>query len=123
MPVCNQDKNVAQLTKTIVHDIKVLQRSHDIIFSYCFVDTEKYKLGNDIELVVRCEHDAVTYGPSGELAMMNVKSLNEWDSRVKAYMLIIFIFEYDLNTAVMHKPKPTRFISEKLNTQTPWKTH
>ena len=42
----------------------------------------KYKLGNDIELVVRCEHDAVTYGPSGELAMMNIKSLNEWDSRV-----------------------------------------
>lgn len=53
------------------------------LFSLMFCRYRKYKLGNDIELVVRCEHDAVTYGPSGELAMMNVKSLNEWDSRVK----------------------------------------
>ena len=51
------------------------------IIKLCF-RYRKYKLGNDIELVVRCEHDAVTYGPSGELAMMNIKSLNEWDSRV-----------------------------------------
>ncbi len=43
---------------------------------------KKFKLGADIELVVRCEHDAVTQGPSGELAYMNVKSLNEWDSKV-----------------------------------------
>ena len=72
------------------------------LFSLMFCRYRKYKLGNDIELVVRCEHDAVAYGPSGELAMMNVKSLNEWDSRVK-HMLIIFIFEYDLNTAIIRK--------------------
>ncbi len=49
-----------------------------------FFRYKKFKLGADIELVVRCEHDAVTQGPSGELAYMNVKSLNEWDSKVSS---------------------------------------
>ena len=48
-----------------------------IIFRY-----KKWKLGNDIELVARCEHDAVMPGPSGEMQFMNVKTLNEWDPRV-----------------------------------------
>lgn len=42
----------------------------------------KWDLGNGIVLVCRCEHDAGTYGPNGELQLMNIKSLNEWDSRV-----------------------------------------
>lgn len=42
----------------------------------------KWKLGNDIELIARCEHDAATLGPNGEIQFMNVKTLNEWDSRV-----------------------------------------
>lgn len=41
----------------------------------------KFDLGNGIVLVCRCELDAATYGPNGELQMMNIKSLNEWDSR------------------------------------------
>ncbi|KAL5019286.1 hypothetical protein ScPMuIL_005008 [Solemya velum] len=41
----------------------------------------KWTLGNDIELICRCEHDAVMYGPSGELQYLNIKTLNEWDSR------------------------------------------
>ncbi|KAK6195786.1 hypothetical protein SNE40_001142 [Patella caerulea] len=41
----------------------------------------KWKLGNDIELVARCEHDAVMHGPNGELQFINIKALNEWDSR------------------------------------------
>jgi len=41
----------------------------------------KWDLGNGIELICRCEHDAATYGPNNELQMMNIKSLNEWDSR------------------------------------------
>lgn len=41
----------------------------------------KYDLGDNVELVVRCEHDAVTVGPNGE-QFMNIKALNEWDSRV-----------------------------------------
>ena len=41
-----------------------------------------WNLGNNIELIARCEHDAATHGPNGELQMMNIKALNEWDSRV-----------------------------------------
>ncbi|ESO01694.1 hypothetical protein HELRODRAFT_185703 [Helobdella robusta] len=41
----------------------------------------KWDLGNGIELVCRCEHDCATFGPNGELQFMNVKALNEWDSK------------------------------------------
>jgi len=41
----------------------------------------KWDLGNGIELVCRCEHDAASYGPNSELQLMNIKALNEWDSR------------------------------------------
>lgn len=41
----------------------------------------KFELGNDIELICRCEHDAVLMGPNGELQFINIKTLNEWDSR------------------------------------------
>ncbi|XP_071106737.1 eukaryotic translation initiation factor 3 subunit D-like [Haliotis cracherodii] len=41
----------------------------------------KWDLGNDITLIARCEHDAIMYGPNGELQYINVKSLNEWDAR------------------------------------------
>jgi len=47
----------------------------------------KWDLGNGIELVCRCEHDAATYGPNGELQLMNIKALNEWDSRVCCTLL------------------------------------
>lgn len=43
---------------------------------------KKFSLGNDIELIVRCEHDAVMYGVNGELQYINIKTLNEWDPRV-----------------------------------------
>lgn len=41
----------------------------------------KWNLGNDIELVARTEHDANMVTPNGELCRINVKALNEWDSR------------------------------------------
>ncbi|CAG0888523.1 unnamed protein product [Darwinula stevensoni] len=41
----------------------------------------KWDLGNDITLVARCEHDAVTVGPNQEIQFINVKALNEWDPR------------------------------------------
>jgi len=41
----------------------------------------KWDLGNDIVLIARTEHDAVTHGPNNEIQYMNVKALNEWDSR------------------------------------------
>ena len=49
-----------------------------VVFRY-----RKYNLGNDINLICRCEHDAVMQGPSGELQFVNIKALNEWDSRVR----------------------------------------
>ena len=42
----------------------------------------KWDLGNGLHLVARCEHDAATYGPNSELQLVNIKALNEWDSRV-----------------------------------------
>lgn len=46
-----------------------------------------WKLGEDIDLIVRCEHDAVMTGAKGEVSFINVKTLNEWDSRVRALQL------------------------------------
>ncbi|TRY68259.1 hypothetical protein TCAL_03825 [Tigriopus californicus] len=42
---------------------------------------KKWDLGNDIKLIARCEHDAVSQGPNGDVLFMNIKALNEWDSR------------------------------------------
>lgn len=42
----------------------------------------KFDLGDDIQLICRCEHDAVTHGSGkDEIQFMNIKALNEWDSR------------------------------------------
>merc|ERR1711862_603107 len=41
----------------------------------------KWDLGGGVKLVARCEHDAVTRGPSNDLQFVNIKALNEWDSR------------------------------------------
>lgn len=41
----------------------------------------KFDLGNGINLVVRTEVDAVTIGPTGDVQFMNIKALNEWDSK------------------------------------------
>uniref|UniRef100_A0A4W3II88 Eukaryotic translation initiation factor 3 subunit D n=1 Tax=Callorhinchus milii TaxID=7868 RepID=A0A4W3II88_CALMI len=41
----------------------------------------RWKLGEDIDLIVRCEHDGVMTGANGEVSFINVKTLNEWDSR------------------------------------------
>eukprot|EP00064_Thunnus_orientalis_P020586 superscaffoldBa00005738_g20726 len=40
-----------------------------------------WKLGEDIDLIVRCEHDGVMTGANGEVSFVNIKTLNEWDSR------------------------------------------
>lgn len=41
----------------------------------------KWNLGNDIQLICRCEIDAVQQGSNNEVQFINVKALNEWDSR------------------------------------------
>lgn len=45
----------------------------------------KWDLGDGVELVVRCEHDAAMVGPNGETQFANIKALNEWDPRVSNY--------------------------------------
>lgn len=42
---------------------------------------KKFNLGEGIEIVIRTEHDAVVVGPNNEIQFMNIKALNEWDSR------------------------------------------
>merc|ERR1712168_810902 len=42
----------------------------------------KFDLGDGINLVVRCEHDAVLAAPNGENQFLNIKTLNEFDPRV-----------------------------------------
>jgi len=41
----------------------------------------KFDLGNDLVLVCRCELDAVQQGSNNETQFVNLKALNEWDSR------------------------------------------
>lgn len=38
----------------------------------------KWKLGDDVTLVVRCEHDAVTLGPNDKPQFVTIKAFNEW---------------------------------------------
>lgn len=42
----------------------------------------KWDLDGGIVLVARCEHDSVTTGSAGDTQFINIKALNEWDSRV-----------------------------------------
>jgi len=41
----------------------------------------KWDLGNNLTLVCRCELDAVQQGSNNEMQFVNIKALNEWDSR------------------------------------------
>ena len=59
------------------HFVSGLMCSH-LCFRY-----RHWKLGEDIDLIVRCEHDGVMTGANGEVSFINVKTLNEWDSRVR----------------------------------------
>jgi len=41
----------------------------------------RWDLGNDLNLICRCEIDAVQQGSNNEMQFINLKALNEWDSR------------------------------------------
>jgi len=41
----------------------------------------RWNLGNDLVLICRCELDAVQMGSNNEMQFVNLKALNEWDSR------------------------------------------
>ncbi|XP_067935148.1 eukaryotic translation initiation factor 3 subunit D-like [Watersipora subatra] len=42
----------------------------------------KFDIGNDLQVVVRCEHDGYVQGASGDKQFITIKALNEWDSKV-----------------------------------------
>ena len=42
----------------------------------------KWDLGNDIKLIIRSEIDAVSVGANEEKIFLNIRALNEWDSKV-----------------------------------------
>lgn len=59
---------------------------HRLKACFCFRRYRHWKLGEDIDLIVRCEHDGVMTGANGEVSFVNIKTLNEWDSRVRRSM-------------------------------------
>lgn len=60
--------------------ITASSQADGFLFSFRY---RHWKLGEDIDLIVRCEHDGVMTGANGEVSFINVKTLNEWDSRVR----------------------------------------
>lgn len=60
-------------------------RNFNLLHGLCLcLRYRHWKLGEDIDLIVRCEHDGVMTGANGEVSFINVKTLNEWDSRVSS---------------------------------------
>lgn len=48
-----------------------------------FIDRyRKFDIGNDLQVIVRCEHDGYTIGTNGEKQFLTIRALNEWDSKV-----------------------------------------
>ena len=59
--------------------------------SYSRYRYRKWDLGNDVVLVARCEHDAVMAGANNEIMFLNIKALNEWDSKVSGVSRTIWL--------------------------------
>lgn len=57
----------------------------------------KWDLDNGIVLVARCEHDAAMLTPSGETQFLTIKALNEWDSKVFFYPVLVIRLLYFRN--------------------------
>ncbi|KAJ8036932.1 Eukaryotic translation initiation factor 3 subunit D [Holothuria leucospilota] len=41
----------------------------------------KWSLGENVDVIIRCEHDSVAIGSNGETQFFNIKTLNEWDTK------------------------------------------
>ena len=55
----------------------------------------KWDLGNNIRLIARTEHDAVFGTSEKDMSYMNVKALNEWDSRYTFFCTKVFLIFVD----------------------------
>ncbi|KAG8185252.1 hypothetical protein JTE90_023868 [Oedothorax gibbosus] len=58
-----------------------IQQDEDVEVASVAYRYRSWDLGDGVELIVRCEHDAVMLGPNSELQFINIKALNEWDPR------------------------------------------
>lgn len=56
-----------------------------------FYRYRKWNIGDDLNVIVRCEHDGVISGSNGETQFLNIKTLNEWDTKVCSLTYIIYI--------------------------------
>ncbi|EDO35013.1 predicted protein [Nematostella vectensis] len=59
----------------------VTDEDDSTVASVCY-RYRKWDLGDGIQLIVRCEHDAIMQGPRGETCLVNIKTLNEWDPKM-----------------------------------------
>lgn len=82
MSACTENLCVEHQTASLVVTI-IKQRSLVSLMACLCFRYRHWKLGEDIDLIVRCEHDGVMTGANGEVSFINVKTLNEWDSRVR----------------------------------------
>merc|ERR1712013_642565 len=61
---------------TFYNELRVAPEVASVAYRY-----RRWNLGNDLVLICRCELDAVQVGSHGETQFVNLKALNEWDSR------------------------------------------
>ena len=57
----------------------------ELFTHYCLFFLDRYRkfdIGNDLNVIVRCEHDGYTVGTNGEKQFLTIRALNEWDSKV-----------------------------------------
>lgn len=78
------ERRPCPILSTVVHT------KMDLVVSEpcCPCSYRRWKLGDDIDLIVRCEHDGVMTGANGEVSFINIKTLNEWDSRVRRHAAV-----------------------------------
>ena len=78
----------------------------------------KWSLGRGIGLVARCEYDAIMPTQQGKV-FINIKALNEWDSKVLLYMYQSFSLSvcqsitWEVSGSLFTRAKPF-FFSAKL---------
>lgn len=59
-----------------------MKKKFHLTNAFSLLRYRKYVLGENINLVARCEHDGVLVGSNGETQFINIKTLNEWDPKV-----------------------------------------
>ena len=66
------------ITPALIPDFGII---HSFL-SFFHARYRKFDIGNDLNVIVRCEHDGYTVGTNGEKQFLTIRALNEWDSKV-----------------------------------------